>query len=127
MRHRSKVEVWLFVAILYVMGVLAAGGNVCIGGPVLLVLLLMALPSEYVTDRDALRVRAGITRWQIPYGAITFVGESSLGPVLGTRVAVRVGGHSDIILAPDNPGALIEDLAAHAPHLLRRGTALVAG
>jgi hypothetical protein len=41
MRHTSKVEVWLLAAILYVTGVLAAGGNRWIGGPVLLVLLLM--------------------------------------------------------------------------------------
>jgi len=82
--------VWLFAAILYVVGVLAAGGNRWIGGPVLLVLLLIALPQEYVTAPEALRVRAGLTRWAIPYGAITFVGESSLGPVLGKRVAVRI-------------------------------------
>ena len=59
MKHRSKVEVWLFAAILYVVGVLAAGGNRWIGGPVLLVLLLIALPQEYVTAPEALRVRAG--------------------------------------------------------------------
>jgi hypothetical protein len=125
MKHRSKVEVWLFAAILYVVAVLGAGGNRWIGGPVLLVMLLMALPQEYVTAPEALRVRAGITRWAIPYGAITFVGESSLGPVLGKRVAVRVAGNSEILLAPDDPGAFFEDVAAHAPHLLRRGDALV--
>ena len=125
MKHRSKVEVWLFAAILYVVAVLGAGGNRWIGGPVLLVMLLMALPQEYVTAPEALRVRAGITRWAIPYGAITFVGESSLGPVLGKRVAVRVAGNSEILLAPDDPGAFFEVVAAHAPHLLRRGDALV--
>jgi hypothetical protein len=126
MRHTSKVEVWLFAAILYVVGVLAAGGNRWIGGPVLLVLLLIALPQEYVTAPEALRVRAGLTRWAIPYGAITFVGESSLGPVLGKRVAVRIGRDSEILLAPDDPGAFFADVAAHAPHLRRRGASLVA-
>jgi len=53
--------VWLFAAILYVVGVLAAGGNRWIGGPVLLVLLLIALPQEYVTAPEGLRVRAGLT------------------------------------------------------------------
>ena len=48
---------WLLAAILYVTGVLAAGGNRWIGGPVLLVLLLMALPQEYVTAPEALRVQ----------------------------------------------------------------------
>ena len=89
MRHTSKVEVWLVAAILYVMGVLAAGGNGWIGAPVLLILVLMAIPQEYVTAPEALRVRTGLTRWAIPYGAITFVGESSVGPL--KRVAVRVG------------------------------------
>ena len=123
MRHTSKVEVWLFAAILYVTGVLAAGGNRWIGGPVLLVLMLMALPQEYVTAPEALRVRAGLTRWAIPYAAITFVGESSLGPLLGKRVAVRIGRDSEILLAPDDPGTFFDELAAHAPHLTRRGAA----
>jgi hypothetical protein len=124
MRHRSKVEVWLLAAILYVTGVLAAGGNRWIGGPVLLVLLLMALPQEYVTAPEALRVRAGITRWAIPYAAITFVGESSLGPV--KRIAVRMGRDSELLLAPDDPGKFFADVAAHAPHLMRRGGQLIA-
>ena len=122
MKHRSKVEVWLFAAILYVVGVLAAGGNRWIGGPVLLVLLLIALPQEYVTAPEALRVRAGLTRWAIPYNAITFVGESSLGPVLGKRVAVRIGRDSEILLAPDDPGAFFADgrRARSAPEAPRR-------
>ena len=126
MKHRSKVEVWLLAAILYVMGVLAAGGNRWIGGPVLLVLLLTALPQEYVTAPEALRVQKGLTRWAIPYHAITFVGESSLGPVLGKRVALRMGAGSEILLSPDDPGAFFADVAAHAPHLRRDGDALVA-
>ena len=115
---------WLLAAILYVTAVLAAGGNRWIGGPVLLVLLLMALPQEYVTAPEALRVRAGITRCAIPYGAITFVGESSLGPV--KRIAVRIGRDSEIFLAPDDPGRFFADVAAHAPHLMRRGGHLIA-
>jgi hypothetical protein len=126
MRHTSKVEVWLLAAILYVTGVLAAGGNRWIGGPVLLVLLLMALPQEYVTAPEALRVRTGLTRWKIPYAAITFVGESSLGPMLGKRVAVRIGRDSELLLAPDDPGKFFADVAAHSPHLLRRGGHLIA-
>jgi len=118
--------VWLFAAILYVVGVLAAGGSRWIGGPVLLVLLLIALPQEYVTAPEALRVRTGLTRWAIPYHQITFVGESSLGPVLGKRVSLRIGTGSEILLSPDNPGAFFADVAAHAPHLMRRGAALVA-
>jgi hypothetical protein len=126
MRHTSKLEVWLLAAILYVTGVLAAGGNRWIGGPVLLVLVLMAMPQEYVTAPEALRVRTGLTRWAIPYAAITFVGESSLGPMLGKRVAVRIGRDSELLLAPDDPGKFFADVAAHAPHLLRRNGHLIA-
>lgn len=115
---------WLLAAILYVTGVLAAGGNRWIGGPVLLVLVLMALPQEYVTAPEVLRVRTGLTRWAIPYNAITFVGESSLGPL--KRIAVRVGGDSELLLAPDDPGKFFAEVAAHAPHLLRRGGQLIA-
>src|ERR1019366_250402 len=114
MKHRSKVEVWLFSAILYVVGVLAAGGNCWTGGPGLLGLRLTPLPQEYVAAPEALRGRTGLTRWAIPYAAITFVGESSLGPVLGKRVAVRMGRDSEILLAPDDPGAFFADVARHA-------------
>ena len=123
MRHTSKLQVWLLAAILYVTGVLVAGGNRWIGGPVLLVLLLAALPQEYVTAPEALRVRAGITRFRIPYAAITFVGESSLGPV--KRIAVRTNGE-EILLAPEDPNKFFAEVAAHAPHLRRRGGALIA-
>ena len=54
------------------------------------------------------------------------MGESSLGPVLGKRVALRIGRDSEILLSPDDPGAFFADVAAHAPHLRRRGDALIA-
>jgi hypothetical protein len=47
--------------------------------------------------------------------------------MLGKRVAVRMGRDSEILLAPDDPGAFFADVARHAPHLMRRGAALVAG
>jgi hypothetical protein len=125
MRHKSKLEVWLFAAILFVAGVMSAGGNYWIGCPVLLVLTLMAIPQEYVTAPDALRVRTGLTRWAIPYSAITYVEESSLGPVLGKRVTVRIQGSPELVLAPHDPGAFFADVAAHAPHLIRRGRSLI--
>ena len=37
----------------------------------LLILLILSFPHSYVLAPDALRVRAGITRWVIPYRAIT--------------------------------------------------------
>jgi hypothetical protein len=40
---------------------------------------------------------------------------------------VRIGRDSEILLAPDDPGAFFADVAAHVPHLMRRGATLVAG
>jgi hypothetical protein len=126
MRYKSKLEVWLVAAIIFVIGVMAAGGNYWIGCPVLLILTLMALPQEYVTAPDALRVRTALNRWAIPYAAITYVEESSLGPGLGYRVALRIQGNPELMLAPDDPGAFFAELAARAPHLIRRGRSLIA-
>jgi hypothetical protein len=111
MTHKSKLEVWLLAAIVYVVVVLALGGNRWIGVPVLICLSLMAYPHRYITAPDALRVRTGLVRWTIPYRAITFVG------ALGTRVAVRVANEPELLLAPDDPAAFVADVAKHAPHL----------
>ncbi len=126
MKYKSKLEVWLFAAILFVIGVMAAGGNYWIGCPVLIVLTLMAIPQEYVTAPDTLRVRTALTRWAIPYTAILYVEESSLGPVLGHRIALGIQGSPELLLAPADPGAFFAELATHAPHLTRRGRSLIA-
>jgi hypothetical protein len=125
MTHKSRLEVWLLLAILYVLAVLALGGNRWIGIPVLGCLILMAYPHRYVTAPDALRVRAGLVRWTIPYRAITFVGASPQG-LLGSRVAIRVANEQELLLAPDDPAAFCADVARHTPHLMRRGEALMA-
>jgi len=124
MTHRSRLEVWLFLAIAYVLIVLALGGNRWIGIPVLGCLILMAYPHRYITAPDALRVRAGLVRWTIPYRAITFVGKSAPNPLLGSRIAIRVANEPELLLAPDDPAAFFADVAKHAPHLMRRGQAL---
>lgn len=120
MTHRSKLEVWLFGAIFYVVLVLALWGDYWVGAPVLLILLILSFPHSYVLAPDALRVRAGITRWVIPYRAITFV------RARGERVAIRMGEHEEMVLAPADPQAFCADVAAHARHLAPRGEGLVA-
>jgi hypothetical protein len=111
MTHKSKLEVWLVVAIIYVVAVLALGGNRWIGVPVLICLGVMAYPHRYVTAPDALRVSLGLVRWTIPYRAITFVRAT------GTRVAIRVANDPELLLAPNDPEAFLADVAKHAPHL----------
>jgi hypothetical protein len=120
MTHRSKLEVWLFAAIFYVVAVLALGGDYWIGAPVLLILLILSFPHSYVLAPEGLRVRAGIARWVIPYRAITFVRPR------GAQVSIRVGEHEEMVLAPVDPEAFCADVAAHATHLVSRGEILVA-
>src|SRR5689334_11031405 len=105
MTHKSKLEVWQLIAIVYVVAVLALGGNPWIGVPVLLCLMLMAVPHRYVTAPDALRVSNGLVRWTIPYRAITFAGAR------GNRVRIRVARAAELVLAPDNPQAFVAELA----------------
>src|SRR5437016_2470714 len=120
MTHHSKLEVWLFAAIFYTVAVLALWGDYWIGAPVLLILLILSFPHSYVLAPDALRVRAGIARWVIPYRAITFVRPR------GQRVSIRVGDHEEMLLAPADPRAFCADVAARATHLVSRGAELVA-
>jgi hypothetical protein len=119
MTHRSKLEVWLVAAIFYVVVVLALWGDYWVGAPVLLILLILSFPHSYVLAPEGLRVRAGITRWVIPYRAITQVRPR------GERVAIGVGANQELVLAPADPQAFRADVAAHARHLVPRGESLV--
>ena len=121
MTHRSKLEVWLFGAIFYVVLALVLWGDYWVGAPVLLILLILSFPHSYVLAPDALRVRTGITRWVIPYRAITFVRPR------GEKVSIRLGEHEEMVLAPADPRAFCADVAAHARHLVQRGEGLVSG
>src|SRR5882672_8246552 len=119
MTHRSKLEVWLLATIFYAVVVLALWGDYWVGAPVLLILLILSFPHSYVLAPDALRVRAGIARWVIPYRAITIVRPR------GARVSIRMGEHEEMLLAPSDPRAFCADVAARATHLVSRGEELV--
>jgi len=120
MTHRSKLEVWLFAAIFYVVVVLALWGDYWVGAPVLLILVILSFPHTYVLAADGLRVRVGITRWVIPYRAIRVIRSS------GDKVSIRVGDHEEMVLAPSDPATFCADVKAHARHLILRGEQLVA-
>ncbi len=121
MTHRSKLEVWLVAAVFYVVVALALWGDYWVGAPVLLILLILSFPHSYVLAPEGLRVRTGITRWVIPYRAITIVRPR------GERVAIGVGSDEEMVLAPSDPKAFCADVAAHAPHLLNRSGQLIEG
>ena len=120
MIHRSKLEVWMFAAIFYVVAALALWGDYWVGAPVLLILLILSFPHSYELAPEGLRVRAGIARWVIPYRAITFVRPR------GERISICVGEHEEMVLAPADPRAFCKDVAARATHLVPRGEYLVA-
>jgi hypothetical protein len=121
MTHRSKLEVWLLATIFYAVVVLALWGDYWVGAPVLLILLILSFPHSYVLAPEGLRVRAGITRWVIPYRAITVVRPR------GERVAIRMGDDEEMVLAPADPRAFCADVAARARHLVPRGESLMIG
>jgi hypothetical protein len=85
-------------------------------------------PQWYITEADALVVRAGRVTHRIPYAEITAVrpkkdNRRGLGAPL-TRLTIEHTSGS-ILIGPKKVDALFDDLAAHAPQLSRQGQNLV--
>ena len=99
-------------------------------GFVLGIVLITVLPQSYETTKRGLLIRAGLTRRLVPYAAITFAGPAAQGApsmaLSSQPVKVQWGLASELVLAPSDPAVFLADLAAHAPHLTRRGAELVA-
>jgi hypothetical protein len=129
MTHQAKIDWWIAAAIVLAISVLLLGGNYWIAGPVLLVLLLCAYPQSYVTAPAGLLIRGGLWRRLIPYQVITFVGPISddRGNLVlsADRVRIQYGLASELLIAPADPHAFFADIAAHTPHLIKRGYKLV--
>jgi hypothetical protein len=120
MTHQAKVDWWMAAAIVLAIIVLLLGVNYWIAGPVLLVLLICAYPQSYKTTKEGLLIRGGLWRRQIPYEAITFVGEIS-----EDRVRIQYGLASELRIEPADSRVFLADIAKHTPHLIRRGYKLV--
>ena len=119
MTYSSKLDWSICASILLVVAAVLLGANYWVCGPMLLVLLLGAYPKCYETTAAALVVHEALSRRRIPYAAIT-----SAAPDQG-RVRIRFGLASEIALAPADARAFLDDVAAHTPHLVRRGEGLV--
>ena len=129
MRHKAKIDLWFAIAIVFAIVVPVAQEHYWIALPPVLILVTCCCPQSYETTAQGLMVRAGFVRRLIPYDAITFIGpgwdgRASLALSLD-RVKIRYGPWSELLIAPENPDAFYADMAAHAPHLTRRGQELV--
>jgi len=119
MTHSSKFDVYLVAAIALAIAVFVMG-YYWIAGPALLVLFLAAYPQAYETTREGLVIHTAFGRQFIPYRAI-----SSASPAGGgSSVAIRFGCASEVRIRPAKPDVFFADLAARAPHLVRRGERL---
>ena len=129
MRHQAKVDWWIVLVVL--VGVLAplASRTYWASGMIVGLVVLGALPQSYRTTPRGLLIRAGLTKRLVPYEAITFVGPALQGAqsvaLSRDRVKVAWGPASELLIAPANREAFVADVAAHAPHLFRRGPDLV--
>jgi hypothetical protein len=120
MQYSSRIDWCALAAVAAAIGAILSGASYWIGGPVLLVLLLCAYPQSYETTARGLIVHDALTRRVIPYAAIMLVSPAPRG-----RLRIQHGLAGAISLAPVKPECFLADIAAHAPHLTRRGRELV--
>jgi hypothetical protein len=119
MSYSSRLDWCVLAGILLAVAAVLLGANYWIAGPVLFILLLCAYPQSYETGERALAVRDAVSRRQIPYATITSAA------LEGGRMRICYGLASELTIAPDKPAALLADVERRAPHLVRRGDALV--
>lgn len=119
MTYDAKFDWWLAAVIAAAIALLVVGGNYWVGGPVLAVLMLCAYPQTYETTPAGLVVRAAFVRQVIPYRVMTFVGPAA------SRVRIRYGLKSELLISPADQAKFLADLGAHTPHLCRQGEARV--
>ena len=120
MIHTAKTDWWIASAIAINVIALLLGASYWLGVPVLVVLFLCAYPQSYQTTCEGLLVRAALTRTLIPYRVIT-----SVDPAPRGCVRIRYGLAGKLVIAPANREMFLADVAKRAPHLVRRGHALV--
>ncbi len=129
MTHKSKVDVYVVSAILLALFVFVLG-DYWIAGPILLVLFLCAYPQCYETTAYGLVIRTAVARYMIPYSAISYVGpsveEGRRFGVTEDHIRIEYGPSSEVLIEPADRDAFLRDMAARAPHLIKRGRRLIA-
>jgi hypothetical protein len=128
MTHQNRNDWWLVAA--FALGVSASlgAGLYWIGGPCLLLFVLCVYPQKYETTERGLFIRATLFRRFIPYSVITQAEPCTGGRSMAlafSGVSIRYGLKNELRISPADRDAFLADLAAHAPHLKRRGHSLV--
>ncbi len=129
MTHDAKVDVYVMAAI--ALGVIVfLLGDYWIAGPILLILFLYAYPQSYITTQSALIIRGALSRHVIPYTAISFIGppadKDHRFAVTADHITIEYGPASEVLIEPADRDAFLRDIAARAPHLIKRGPRLIA-
>jgi len=119
MTYSSRFDWCVCAGIVLTVTAVVLGASYWVCGPVLLVLLLCAYPKSYHTADGALVIHEPLAERRIPYRVIAAAVRE------GGRVRLRFGLDSQLWIAPCDAGAFLGDVAAHAPHLVRRGDELV--
>lgn len=135
MKYKSKIDWWIGLSILAgmvlpIIGALTSRASWAYAVPPAIWILVLGFlyPQSYETTRDALVIRAGLTRRTIPYSSITAVRpssdtRSSLAMSLDRVLIEHASG--ELLISPDDQDAFFRDLESHAPQLTRRGQDLV--
>ncbi len=129
MTHRSKIDVYILAAIALAVVVFLLG-DYWIAGPILLILFLCAYPQSYEMTAYALVIRTALSRHVIPYGAIRFIGppaeEKAVFALTPDHIRIEYSPASELLIEPEDRDAFLRDIAARAPHLIKRGRRLIA-
>jgi hypothetical protein len=121
MTHKAKIDWWIAAALALAIFAPLIGCKLWITIPLFLGVGICGYPQAYRTTEKGLIVRAGLIERVIPYEAVTFVGPSDDGGFAFEHVAVRYGANGSVVIAPADYRAFLDDMAAHAKHLTRRG------
>ena len=135
MRYKAKIDWWIGAAIITGMVVPFAiaitshsSWHYGVGVVVWVIVFGFCYPQSYETTAVALIIRAGFSKWTIPYSQISAVRPSSdsrsaLALSLD-RVEIEYAS-GDLLIAPEDQAAFFADLASRASQLSRRGQDLV--
>ena len=128
MHHKAKIDWWIVVAVTIAILLPAAQQDYWVAAMPLLILLSVCAPQSYQTTAEGLLIRSGLVRRFIPYRSITFIGPGSGAYSMALsldQVKIQYGTASEIGIAPADQAKFLDDIAAHAGHLCRRGCSLV--
>ena len=109
MTHHSRPDKCVYAGIIAAATALFLHVGYWIAGPVLLTLMLCAYPQTYELAEAELVIHDSLTRRRIPYRTMAAAERT------GRRVRIRYGIGSEIVIAPADPAAFLEELQPRMP------------